>query len=154
MEYIYCLDTNFFIELWNKHYSPEMFIDFWDKLIDIAKDKKCYIPIQVYEEIIQIDDNVEKYIKRNKDFFVCSYTEEIESNLSSLYQDEYTYNLIDNKKLKNYADIFVLAYAKHYNSIVVTFDGKLINCCKNHNIEYIYPYDFIKKNNFKFIVQN
>ena len=48
----YCLDTNFFLILWYEYYSPEVFIDFWDKLIELAKKIVCYITAAVYEEIV------------------------------------------------------------------------------------------------------
>ncbi len=35
----YCLDTNFFIEAWNKYYSPEFCRSYWDVIDDLAKER-------------------------------------------------------------------------------------------------------------------
>ena len=70
----YCLDTNFFLILWYEYYSPEVFIDFWDKLIELEKKKVCYIPAVVYEEIVsggkkEKEDLLAGYLKENKRSF-------------------------------------------------------------------------------------
>ncbi|MEI0492285.1 DUF4411 family protein [Brachyspira intermedia] len=157
MKYHYCLDSNFFIESWNVYYSPDVFIDFWDKLKDMAENKICYITQEVFEELVSGDNNKEdllkEYIKNNKKIFVYEYNEEIEIIFIGLIEDPDIVKLLDNKNNKNGADVLILAYAKYFDSTVVTRDSALINICKKYNIRYLLPHKFIKKNNIKFIIQ-
>lgn len=138
MKYHYCLDSNFFIESWNVYYSPDVFIDFWDKLKDMAENKICYITQEVFEELVSGDNNKEdllkEYIKNNKKIFVYEYNEEIEIIFIGLIEDPDIVKLLDNKNNKNGADVLILAYAKYFDSTVVTRDSALINICKKYNI--------------------
>ena len=157
MKYHYCLDSNFFIESWNVYYSPDVFIDFWYKLKDMAENKICYITQEVFEELVSGDNNKEdllkEYIKNNKKIFVYEYNEEIEIIFIGLIEDPDIVKLLDNKNNKNGADVLILAYAKYFDSTVVTRDSALINICKKYNIRYLLPHKFIKENNIKFIIQ-
>lgn len=154
----YCLDTNFFLILWYEYYSPEVFIDFWDKLIELAKKKVCYIPIEVYEEIViggkkEKEDLLAGYLKDNKESFVCNFDDTIETCLIELMKNKEVIEMIDNKNLKNSADLFVMACSKRFDSKVVTLDKKLISVCRNNNIIPIKPFEFVKENGISFIIK-
>ena len=79
--------------------------------------------------------------------------EEIEIIFIGLIEDPDIVKLLDNKNNKNGADVLILAYAKYFDSTVVTRDSALINICKKYNIRYLLPHKFIKENNIKFIIQ-
>ena len=154
----YCLDTNFFLILWYEYYSPEVFIDFWYKLIELAKKKFCYIPVAVYEEIVsggkkEKEDLLAGYLKDNKEVFIYDFDDTIETSLINLMKNEEVVEMIDNKNLRNSADLFVMAYAKYFNSKVVTLDKKLISVCRKNNIIPIRPFEFIKENGISFVIK-
>ena len=64
----YCLDTNIFIEPWNKFYSPNLTKGYWDILEDLSQKGIIFSPMEVKKEIEKIDDGLNKWIK-NKSFF-------------------------------------------------------------------------------------
>lgn len=150
----YCLDTNFFLILWYEYYSHEVFIDFWDRLIELARNKICYIPKEVYEEIVsgkkEKRDLLSEYLKRNKESFVCDFNTDIEKYYIELMKKKEVADMIDNKNLKNSADVFIMSYSQYFKSKVVTLDKKLISVCRNNNITPIKPFEFIKENGISF----
>ena len=93
---------------------------------------------EVFEELVSGDNNKEdllkEYIKNNKKIFVYEYNEEIEIIFIGLIEDPDIVKLLDNKNNKNGADVLILAYAKYFDSTVVTRDSALINICKKYNI--------------------
>ena len=52
----YCLDTNVFIEGWNKYYSMGLCPGYWDILDKLAQEDLVFAPIEVKREIEKTDD--------------------------------------------------------------------------------------------------
>ena len=47
MNKLYCLDSNFFIEAWNKYYSHDFCEDFWKVLNEVGSSGTFYIPSEL-----------------------------------------------------------------------------------------------------------
>lgn len=64
----YCLDTNIFIEPWNKFYSIQFTKGYWEILEGLAQKEIVFSTIEVKREIEKIDDDLLKWLK-GKSFF-------------------------------------------------------------------------------------
>ena len=64
----YCLDTNVFIEPWNKFYSMQFTKGYWEILENFAREHIVFSPVEVKREIEKIDDDLLKWLK-DKNFF-------------------------------------------------------------------------------------
>lgn len=157
---IYCLDANFFIEGWNKYYSPLLSPTYWDVINRIAEEGTIFIPKEVQKEIINQQDELAKWIKVSP-IQVKSYTENVGKCLKSIYaQNPLHYNLVDNTKNRSAADPWVIAHAINENAIVVTKEYKITNpattkikipnVCENMGIEWIDDFEFARRMNIKF----
>ncbi len=80
----YCLDTNFFIEAWNKYYSPVFCQPYWDIIDNLAKEGVVFITQEVKKEIDKGDDNLKEWLK-DKKYIVKPITEKVQLCLKELY---------------------------------------------------------------------
>lgn len=65
----YCLDTNVFIEPWNKYYSPQFTKGYWSLLHTMAGKGVIFSPAEVKREIEKTDDELLQWLRINKGFF-------------------------------------------------------------------------------------
>ncbi|MDR3256748.1 MAG: DUF4411 family protein [Endomicrobium sp.] len=148
----YCLDSNFFIQAWQKYYSPEISTDFWDWLAKLARDKEIFIPEEVYEEIEVSKDKLYDWIKTIKDDIVLQMDEKTQTILIDIMTKPEAKSLVDTNKKSNAADVFVVAYAHRNNAIVVTNDNNLAKLCKACDVKCLRDYEFLKEKNLKMSV--
>ncbi len=157
----YCLDTNFFIEAWNKYYSPEFCKSYWDVIDNLAKEGVVFITQEVKKEIDKGDDNLKEWF-RDKSYFVRPIDQKVQLCLKELYAKDKSHQyLANNIKNRSIADPWVIAHAMAENAIVVTKEYlsnspntqkiKIPDVCKNMNIRWIDDFEFIKEVNIKFI---
>lgn len=65
----YCLDTNVFIEAWNRYYSIDICPEYWDILDGLARKGIIFAPIEVKNEIDKTDDGLKKWFREKPYFF-------------------------------------------------------------------------------------
>ena len=143
----YCLDTNIFIEPWNKFYSLQFTSGYWEILEDLGKKGIVFSPTEVKREIEKIDDDLLKWIK-NKEFFKDPSLD-VQKKLREIMK-EYP-NLVDNSKGRSIADPWVIAHAQIENAVVVTLEQKaqkfgqvkIPDVCAKKGIECIDIYDLL-----------
>ncbi len=151
----YCLDTNFFIEAWNKYYSPEFCIGYWETIDELAKIGIVFITQEVKREIDKVDDNLKKWFK-NKSYFVKSIDQNVQQCLKDIYSKDISHQyLSNNTKNRSIADPWVIAHAMAENAVVVTKEYistsqnkqkiKIPDVCNNMGIRWIDDFDFIKE---------
>jgi len=156
----YCLDTNFFIEAWNKYYSPDFCQSYWDIIDNLAKEGIVFITQEVKREIDKGDDNLKEWLKGKK-YIVKPITEKVQLCLKELYAKNPNHQyLANNVKNRSIADPWVIAHAMAENAIVVTKEYlanspnpqkiKIPDVCQNMNVKWIDDFDFIKEVNIKF----
>jgi len=156
----YCLDTNFFIEAWNKYYSPEFCSSYWNIIDDLAKKGIVFIPQEVKKEIDKGDDNLKNWLK-DKKYFVKPITEKVQLCLKKIYNQNPNHKYLSNNvKNRSIADPWVIAHAMAEEATVVTKEYlsnssnpqkiKIPDVCENMNIPWIDDFDFIKEVNIKF----
>jgi hypothetical protein len=151
----YCLDTNFFVQGWNKYYSPIFCSGYWEIIDEIGKEGIIFIPEMVKNEISKIDDTLNSWLK-NKPYLV----KPIDSNVQKCLKDVYSSNvnhqrLVDNTKNRSQADPWVIAHAISEGATVVTKEEKIVipnstkikipNVCDNMGVRCIDDFEFIKE---------
>ena len=156
MEEIYCIDTSFFIESWNNYYRKSFFSkkDFFERLLEKCQGHKIFIHEQVYRETNEQDDDVNKWMKKNKDQFHT--LDEIGEEVVGLSKEILKEHFGDKDKYANTADIFIISAAKVLNNegqfkgVVVSNEkrrggAKIPNVCDEEGIEHLSIFDFIEK---------
>ncbi len=156
----YCLDTNVFIEGWNKYYSPEFCKSYWDIIAELGKEGVVFISVKVKEEIAKTDDNLARWIK-NKQYMVKELDENVQKCLKSIYAADPSHSrLVDSIKGRSEADPWIIAHAMAENAIVVTKEMKNTNpasnriripdVCVNMGVRCIDDYALIREVNIAF----
>lgn len=156
----YCLDTNFFIEAWNKYYSPEFCSGYWEIIDELAKQGIVFITQEVKKEIDKGDDNLKKWLK-DKHYIVKPIDENVQLNLKKIYAKDKSHQyLANNVKNRSIADPWVIAHAMSENAVVVTKEYlstsknpqkiKIPDVCENMNVRWINDFKFIKEVNIEF----
>ena len=144
----YCLDTNIFIEPWNKFYSPKFTKGYWEILADLAQTGVLFSITEVKKEIEKIDDDLLKWTKDKK--FFKNPNEAVQQRMKEILE-KYP-NLIDHSKGRSIADPWVIAHAESENAAVVTLEQKAVKAsqvkipdvCEREGIECIDIYDLLK----------
>lgn len=160
MNKLYCLDSNFFIEAWNKYYSPDFCEDFWKILNEVGSSGTFYIPSQVKEEIFRVDDELKKWLATSK-IVVKEVDENVADCLKSIYaKDEKHIQLVDSVKGRSLADPWIIAHAINDNAVVVRKEEKITdpssgkikipNVCENMGVKWITDFNFIREIGIKF----
>ena len=146
----YCLDTNVFIEAWNKYYSMELSPGYWDVLDDLAQKGIIFCTQEVKFEIEKVDDKLTKWIK-NRNYFFKDITEDVQVHLRKVLRFK---RLVDSSKTRSVADPWVIAHAMAENAVVVTKEEptpilakkiKIPDVCKKLGIECINDFQFLNK---------
>lgn len=152
----YCLDTNVFVEGWNKYYAYEFCPKYWEILDQFAMDGRIFSPIEVKREIEKTDDALLKWIK-DKDYYfkeITPKTQEILRDILTKYE-----RLVDSTKQRSIADPWVIATAVEHNATVVTKETPAINSrrrikipdvCIAMNVRWIDDFKFTRELGIKF----
>ena len=156
----YCLDTNFFIEGWNKYYSPDFCSNYWNIIAQMGEEGIVFIPREVYREIEKEDDAIKDWLNEIP-FMIREIDDRVQKALRTIYDaDQKHKRLVDTKKGRSIADPWVIAHAMAENAIVVTKENKITqpdsskiqipNVCENMGVQWLDDFAFIRKHNIKF----
>ncbi len=162
----YCLDANIFITAWYLTYPPEIFESLWNQLIsskdEIILIKKIFDEIEPYsrknrnkhsEKDLEENYALRTWLEDNK-FSVTDVEKSVRD--SSLLMEE-KYQIKPNSKGASENDILLIAYAKHHNHSVVTFEAqqpqrpedkskyKIPLICENQNVECLNFVEFLRE---------
>jgi predicted nucleic acid-binding protein len=157
---IYCLDTNVFIEAWNKYYPKDFFGDYWRKLDELAQAGEIFATEEVKREINKIDDTLTKWLSE-RDYFFRKIDDRVQNCIHRIFADSKHQRLVDSTKQRSIADPWVIAHAMAEDAVVVTkelFETnntkriKIPNVCKALGIEWIDDFEMIRRIGMKFKV--
>lgn len=151
----YCLDTNVFIEGWNKYYSIDLSPSYWDILDKLAQDGRVFAPIEVKREIKTIEDQLFDWVKKRPHLF-REITPEIQEQLRYIMA-KYG-RLVDSTRQRSIADPWVIAFAAAEQAVVVTKEElsasnkriKIPDVCQEMGIEWINDFEFAKQVGIRF----
>jgi hypothetical protein len=117
---VYSVDTNVFIDWWERRYPPDVFPSVQRAMQQIASDGKLVAPERVHEEINRVGSRgLRDWAKTNKAIFIPHDPEIQTEAMKILYSYE---GLIDMTSADDEADRWVIALAKVKGFAVVTHE--------------------------------
>ncbi len=152
----YCLDTNVFIEGWNRYYSMDLCPEYWVILDKLAKEGRIFSPIEVKREIDKSDDGLSKWIK-TRHYIFRDIDMEVQKCLRKIMASHS--RLVDSIKQRSIADPWVIAFAIVENAIVVTKETatgidrkriKIPDVCNALNVPWMNDFEFAKEVGIRF----
>lgn len=162
----YILDSNVFIEAFQRYYSFDIAPSFWDFLRDNCAKQSFIVIDKVYDELIKRNDMLSewvqkeltnKIVKTNDDYaLLLKYSLVIKWAFT---QTQFLPKAKDDFAEANSADAWIVAMALVKDYVIVTHEvyNKEIkkkipipNVCRAFNIEYINTFDLLREMNFKF----
>lgn len=161
---LYLLDANVLIDANRDYYPLERVPEFWEWLIEAGKKGIVKIPIEVYEEIKEgnDDDILAIWAKQGHVHDALLLNEEPQvSTVSNVVDQGYAFDLTDDEVEKIGRDPFLIAYAlvEPLGRCIVTTEvskpnktranRKLPDVCDQLNVLHCNTYEFIRSLDFK-----
>ncbi len=158
---LYLLDANVLIDANRDYYPLERVPEFWEWLENAAGNGHVKIPLEVYEEIKEGDDELAIWAKQERIKTALRFQEEVEVSLVSRAIDQgYATDLTDDEVEKIGRDPFLIAYALKDagNRCVVTTEVSkssrsranrhLPDVCRDLGIACYHTFEFLRALNF------
>ncbi len=158
---IYLLDTNVLIDANRDYYPIDRVPEFWDWLLFYGINGKIKIPYEIYREIINGNDNLAVWAKKDNVKDALILDEEIDNNLLiQIVHEGYGSNLTDIEYDGIGRDAFLIAYALKDNlnrSVITTEASKpskqkanrhIPDICNQFNIPWHHTFNLTKLLNF------
>ena len=120
---LYLLDANVLIDANRDYYPLQRVPEFWEWLENAGKNDFVKIPLEVYEEISDGNDDLASWAKQEEIKAILRFIEEVDVSLVSFATDQgYASNLTDDEVEQIGRDPFLIAYAlkNSQNRCVVT----------------------------------
>jgi hypothetical protein len=161
---LYLLDANVLIDANRDYYSIDRVPEFWEWLIESGRNGVVKIPIEVYEEIKEGNDDDILAVWAKNDYVseALLLNEECQvSSVSRVIDQGYASDLTDDEVEKIGRDPFLIAYAlvEPLNRCIVTTENskpnktranrKLPDVCDQFNVLHCNTYEFIRSMDFK-----
>lgn len=158
------LDTNVLIDANRDYYAIKRVPEFWEWLVYMGNEGFIKIPIEIYEEIKDgnDDDDLAIWAKKPEIEKALLFTEEVSVLLvSDVIDNGYANDLTDDEVEKLGRDPFLIAYAyrDRDNRCIVTTEASkpskqranrhVPDVCNNFNIQCYHTYKFIEILNFR-----
>lgn len=156
----YCIDTNVFIQAWQKYYKPDLCPGYWEVLNEMGREEIIFISNAVYNEITEIEDELSKWLKTSE-IPVMDETEDVLRRLKEIFAfDPVHEQLVDNKRGRSLADPWVIAHAMDMDAVVVTKEERITsprskkitipNVCDNMGVDVIDDFELLRLLNVSF----
>ena len=115
---LYLLDANVLIDANRDYYPLERVPEFWEWLENGGMNGQVKIPLEVYEEVSDGNDELAQWVKQESIKTALLLQEEVDVSLVSYATDQgYASDLTDDEIVKIGRDPFLIAYAlKDYAS--------------------------------------
>jgi hypothetical protein len=158
---IYLLDANVLIDANRDYYPIRRIPEFWEWLIFQGERNLVKIPIEVFEEIRNGNDELTAWINTADVKSSLLFTEQVDVPfVSQVVNEGYSANLTDDEVEKLGRDPFLIAYAlkSSLDRIVVTTEASkprrvganrhVPDVCKSLGIKWCHTFQFIRDLNF------
>ena len=155
------MNTNCFIEPWNKFYSYKSHRAYWnDFIIKEIKNNNLIVLEDVYFELERIDDNLLKWFKEEKINKKLTRTDEDLTRRVSQLLEKYP-KLINSQTGRSVADPFLIEYAKREDITLITLEEKsgkidkpkIPDICEKEDVKCIDLYKYIDESNVSFVLE-
>jgi len=158
---IYLLDANVLIDANRDYYSLQRVPEFWEWLENVGENGHAKIPVEVYEEIRDGNDDLANWAKQDQISTALLFQEDVDVSLVSYATDQgYASDLTDDEVVKIGRDPFLIAYAlkdPESRCIVTTEVSKphrsranrhLPDVCRELGVICCNTFDFVRALNF------
>jgi hypothetical protein len=140
----YIFDSNVFINL-QRRQPIDIYPSVWEKISSLMEKGTIISSTEVFEEITGSDDELSRWAKKRKKYFLASDTDIQHSVREILKQHR---GLVEGGKKKNNADPFVIALAQITGCAVITEEThsnsvqapKIPDICDIYGVNYM---DFV-----------
>ena len=150
----YSLDSNVLIAAWRDFYPPEAFGSFWDRLAELASERRALISEEVYEELGRKEDGLHDWFEERQGCVVPD-TDDVQAAVTRILKSHP--QLIKARKNRSGADPFVIAVAICEQCSVVTHEGsgsdqtpKIPDVCRAYNVPFQVLSQLIRDEGWKF----
>jgi hypothetical protein len=162
---MFVLDANIFVEAHKRYYSFDIAPGFWQALKQKAEENLLISIDRIYSEIDKFgeDDELKTWAKTEfKDYFISTDHIEIFTAYSEIMEwaiNQSQYNKSAKSEFASVADSWLLAYAKAFNSTIVTHEEykpeikrkiPIPNVCRAFDIPYINTFEMLRRLNIRF----
>ena len=158
---LYLLDANVLIDASRYYYPIQRVPEFWSWLVHVEGRAEVKIPIEIYEEIKDGDDDLGIWSRDDLTGAALLLTDESDPNLVARVTDQgYADNLTDDEVEKIGRDSFLIAYALtapeeiRVVSTEVSQPTKLRanrhlpDVCRDFDVECINTFEFVRRLDF------
>lgn len=158
---IYLLDANVLIDANRDYYPLSRVPEFWDWLVYQGKSGHVKMPIEIYEEIKEGNDDLAEWICQDEVKEALLLDEEVEpAVVSDVIDDGYAPDLTDDQVESIGRDPFLIAHALHRSeerSVVTTEvskpnrqrqNRKLPDVCEDFGVKSFNTFEFIRALDF------
>jgi len=114
---VYSLDTSGFLDAWTRHYPPDTFPGFWDRMDAAARAGKIKVSEEVVGELEKKDDGAADWIK-DRPWMIVATDEPVQEKVKEILNAHP--RLVNASKSRSGGDPFVIAVAAVEGYAVVT----------------------------------
>lgn len=156
----YCIDTCALIDLWRRHYPPDVFPGLWEDIEKLVNEGLLIAPREVLEELRGVDDEILEWAKRHGRMFLALDNSQLREVARIL---ERSPGLIDSNKDTPEADPFLIALAGAMGWAVVTSEKprtsrnappKVPDVCRSWGVNCISLVEFFREQGWKYVQVN
>lgn len=145
----FSLDTSGILDLWVRHYPPDVFPTVWSDMDASANNGQIFVIEEVVEELKRKDDEVHKWV-RQRQAMIVPIDVEVQRHLMEI-MSKYS-RLVDTKKNRSGCDPWVIALARARGLTVVTGERatgnlkkpKIPDVCKDLGVPCVEVVDFFR----------
>jgi len=158
---LYLLDANVLIDANRDYYPIDRVPEFWEWLTDAGINDRVKVPLEVYEEIKEGNDDLAEWVKNDQTREALLFDEDVDVSLVSLVTDVgYADDLSDDEVEKIGRDPFLVAYAlaDENNRCIVTTEGSkpsreranrhLPDVCRSFKVPCVNTFQFLRDLDF------
>ncbi len=155
------IDANCFIDARNRYYGFDICPGYWDWLKQQNSAGRIFSVDQIYKEIIGGPDDLAQWGKQVKsNFFLTQNGASIDAYKKIVVWVNANYVQAEQSIFLAGADPFLIAYALAHNFTVVTLERggqgakkvKIPDVCRQFNVECIDPFEMMRRENAKLIL--
>ena len=114
----YSIDSSALMDGWIRHYPPDHFPRFWERIDALADERRFLVSEEVFEEIDEHDDSLKEWLNDRRDGIIVHTDNFVAQDVRQILASHE--RLVMSGTRRNRADPFVIAVARLRGATVVT----------------------------------
>lgn len=153
------MDANFFIQGWNKYYSPDFCPAYWQHIDALGQHGRLFVSSAVRDEIAKKDDPLAEWLL-NRRYLIKERGTNVGQCLTKIYATDPLHQYLVSQRGRSAADPWVIAHAMAEGAVVVTKEEKVTapsqksikipNVCDKMGVRWIDDFGLIRELNMRF----